>query len=142
MKKIGWVAILCLPWLLWAAPARANGPFLQMGQSFVSNLWQVTGGGCINVFANCCDGCGCLSGCGGCGNIPWGQPLTDPWATTWYLQWPASAQMYSMPSAPNFPFWPTAGGAAGTPYGVAYGPAAQLRPVGYYPQAPTYWYGR
>lgn len=74
----------------------------------------------------------------------------------WYLSWPCGADMGS-PAVPTYPYWPTqtAPATAGQAYAPSYGygytypaNAANFNPnpgyqqVGFYGQAPSYWYSR
>jgi hypothetical protein len=133
MKKAFVAAVLCLPLL--AISARADG----CGFGFK-----------ICIGFNCRISC-CGDSCNSCGGAP-GCCQAGPW----YQYWPYEAHFQS--AAPiAYPYWPqrmtlppaNAGAymqpqypqAAPAPQPVNYYPSF-YQPVGYYYQAPSYWYGR
>lgn len=59
----------------------------------------------------------------------------------WYLYFPADAQQRAGPVL-HYPNWPQAPAAAPAGYAPRYAPQPNLQRVGYYPAAPSYWYGQ
>jgi hypothetical protein len=55
----------------------------------------------------------------------------------WYLYFPADAQQQMAGPVLHYPNWPQAPAAP-----VRYAPQQGLQRVGYYPAAPSYWYGQ
>ena|SRR5690349_16217801 len=108
---------------------------------------------------------GCFSTCFCCSpiHVDWsanacfkvsGCPV--PQCGPWYLYWPLAAH-FGPPAPTGYPYWPPPmtlpaqaapyAAAAHAPLPLAPVQAAPLQPtafqqVGYYPQAPSYWYGR
>lgn len=102
-----------------------------------------------------CQAPGCPTGGYGCGygggdpSCAWGA------GAPWYLFWPMDAH-FRMPAPTGYPYWPapqtTPPGfsscygyhlPAFNHYGLTYPlDANAVQPAGYYPQVPTYWYGR
>lgn len=71
----------------------------------------------------------------------------------WWAYFPQGAHDMAPASGPTFPHWPAQFPAAGQPVSAPHAPAAgtnivfspmpaTVQPVGYYPAAPSYWYGR
>jgi hypothetical protein len=149
MKKLLIGALIALPLL--AMPARAEGFSWRicMGGNF--NFW------CRASCSGCCDSCcGPSCGGGGCGGSGCGAQ-----AGPWYQYFPYEAHFQS--AAPiAYPYWPvqtlppqnaTAYQYQAPQYPYAVPPQAGqmqqaayqspfVQPVGYYYQAPSYWYGR
>jgi hypothetical protein len=122
MKKLMLAGLLALPLLALPSPARAVG--------FPCGCWRVNVGG--NLYCNV-------------------SPDNAAQAGPWYLYWPLEAHF--QPPAPTcYPYWPSP---MSLPGGPGYAPPPQMpavpaaplkpaafQPVGYFPQAPTYWYGK
>jgi hypothetical protein len=85
-------------------------------------------------------------------NLNWGGP--KPVAGPWFAYFPYNAYFATPAPVCGWPFWPTgaavnaAPGGAGAVgrgprdlQGLSYAPRG-IQPVGYYGQAPSYWYGR
>jgi hypothetical protein len=102
--------------------------------------WNPCGGPCCGGSAPSCSLGGC--GSGGCGYGDFG-------GAPWYSYWPLEAH-FQVPAPTNYPFWPSpmapmapqqSGYLPGAAPHAAAGWPAPYQTVGYFQNAPSYWYG-
>jgi hypothetical protein len=142
MKKF--LAALIVSVALPAAACHAHDNCLSFGTSgTISYGFRIKVCGCLHW-----NPCGCAPSCcgTGCGGGGYG-------AGPWYSYWPLEAH-FQVPAPTGFPYWPSPMDSSVLPqqlpaYGYRPGAAPQAAPmmpgthqqIGYYQQAPSYWYG-